>query len=204
MERVMDHLIKIGETQYRVTSSGDVYITGIRNIPLVTTNMEFSGKFKKVPYAERLVKSAVNNRGYLAIKIKDKTTMVHRLVAECFIPNPDNKPCVNHLDGNKLNNSVENLEWCTIAENNAHARENGLHIQAIGHKLNYKSLETKKRALSNLKDKSKLTDEEVRYVRSVHKPRDPEFSATALSQKYGISVAAMSKVVNRLTYTHIE
>lgn len=63
----------------------------------------------------------LTNRGYLRVNLsKDKTVKrasVHRLVAEAFIPNPDNLPAVDHIDGNKLNNRVENLQWITQSDN---------------------------------------------------------------------------------------
>lgn len=62
----------------------------------------------------------------LKLEGKYKTHYVHRLVAETFIPNPNNKPIVNHIDGNKLNNNVNNLEWCTKQENERHAWKKGL------------------------------------------------------------------------------
>lgn len=58
---------------------------------------------------------------YLGVRLGRKNyCRVHRIVAETFIPNPSNKPQVNHRDGNKRNNCVENLEWCSIAENQRH------------------------------------------------------------------------------------
>lgn len=62
----------------------------------------------------------------LAIDKKGRRFRVHRLVATAFIPNPDNKPYVNHIDGNRSNNNVENLEWCTPSENTQHAIRTGL------------------------------------------------------------------------------
>ena len=68
--------------------------------------------------------------GYVRMELfkdhKPKMFNVHRMVAEIFIPNPENKPFVNHIDGNKQNNCVNNLEWCTQKENIAHAFRTGL------------------------------------------------------------------------------
>lgn len=74
------------------------------------------------------------NSGYLAVSVSDTGTrtskncnvLVHRLVAETFIPNPHNKPDVNHINGDKTDNRVENLEWCTKSENMWHASRNRL------------------------------------------------------------------------------
>lgn len=55
-----------------------------------------------------------------------KTKKIHKIVAEAFIDNPNNKKCVNHKDGNKANNNVSNLEWVTHSENTQHAFDNGL------------------------------------------------------------------------------
>ena len=80
----------------------------------------------QVSNKRKVLKTHAQNSGYLQItftvKGKSKKYLVHRLVAEAFIPNHYGKPVVNHKDGNKLNNSVDNLEWCTHSENILHAR----------------------------------------------------------------------------------
>lgn len=75
------------------------------------------GRVKSHYKTARILKPYLNTDGYLNIDIKKKQYKVHRLVAEAFIPNPENLPQVNHKDENKTNNNVTNLEWCTAEYN---------------------------------------------------------------------------------------
>jgi len=84
----------------------------------------------KIYRNEKELKLHENSKGYLrfpcSVNGKVKQMLVHRVVAELYIPNPENKPQVNHIDGNKHNNNINNLEWCTNRENQNHAIKLGL------------------------------------------------------------------------------
>lgn len=116
--------IKDYEGLYQVSNLGNVrkirFINNITNkekIFNITQQMNTNGYYKVMLY---------KNGNY-------KNKSVHRLVAETFIPNLENKLCVNHIDGNKLNNKLDNLEWATYSENMKHAFKYGLtHAQATG------------------------------------------------------------------------
>lgn len=99
-----------------------------KQIPNLSYEISSLGKIRNLQ--GKVLKTYVQNSGYEQIKINYQGLhihkSIHRLVAEAFIPNPLNKEYVNHIDGNKLNNTVDNLEWCTNSENILHARKTGL------------------------------------------------------------------------------
>lgn len=102
---------------------------------------------------------------------------VHRLVAEAFIANPENKPTVNHIDGNPLNNNVDNLEWTTYSENQLHAVKLGLTKPGINY---YPSNSRKVRAYNEETGEEIITN-----------------SATELSRKLGVARATVSTICSR-------
>lgn len=97
-----------------VTKTGEVFSCRVPGSNQHQTLIDYSNPKK--------LSLVYHKSGYVRVSVGKKTKgLVHRLVAETFIPNPDNKPMVNHIDGDKTNNHISNLEWVTNAENVRHA-----------------------------------------------------------------------------------
>ena len=102
-----------------------------------------------------------------------KQFYIHRLIAEHFIPNPDNLPQVNHIDGNKLNNSLDNLEWVTVQDNVIHAYKNGLikHVSGKEH-FNYGKFGSESKRAKPVIATNVITNEKKRYGSIVETAKD--------------------------------
>lgn len=109
------------EGRYQISNKGQV-----KSLPRYVSN--HTGKLL---VKEKILAQRPDFKGYMRIDLKDNCGKkhyfgIHRLVATAFIPNPENKPQINHIDGNKANNNIDNLEWCTNSENQKHAYRMGL------------------------------------------------------------------------------
>lgn len=118
------------------------------------------------------------NEGYYTVAMKGKNIKVHRIVAEAFLPMIEGKNEVNHIDGNKHNNVVSNLEWVTALENSRHALITGLKRSG-------------ERALN-----SKLSDSDVLEIRREYRKGDSKFGAKPLARLYGVSSTSIRDIVN--------
>ena len=134
----------------------------------------------KVFYKGKELKQGISGRSktYKVIHHNYKTYYVHRLVAEQYIPNPEKKPCVNHINGIKDDNRVENLEWVTYSENTIHAYDNGL-----------------------LKLR-KLTEQQIDEIRMKYKPF--KYTIPTLSKEYGVGLNTIHQILKNKTYKRKE
>ncbi len=146
-----------------------------------------SGKCHR-SYPERILKAYPDPKGYVKVVLSDwnhksHTCKVHRLVADAFLDNPYKLPQVNHIDGDKKNNTLHNLEWCDQSTNMKHAFSNGL-----------------KSVSCELNPSSKLSKEDVLFIRSHYKPRDTEYGVTALSIKFGVHRQTIGRIVRGVSW----
>lgn len=166
------------EIMYKViTDYPDYYISESGNV--------FSKRTPKI----KLLTPEKRRDGYLRVQLWNesgkKNKRIHRLVAEHFIPNPENKPEVNHLDRNPLNNHKSNLAWATKRENMDHMKIfGGMKNHPVGSKVGG----------------SKVTEEEVRAIRLAFKNGS---TRRELSQCYKIGFNAISQITSKRSWKHV-
>lgn len=139
-----------------------------------------NNKLKK----EKILKQNVSNCGYkqvcLSKKNKYKTYTIHKLVANNFLSNNDNKRTVNHINCIKTDNRLENLEWCTTSENTKHAYNNGLiNVSKAENHVN-----------------SKLTNVQVLEIRAIGR----SLKQREIAEMYGVSQVIISNILNKISY----
>lgn len=134
----------------------------------------------------KIRKQKLNKNNYLVINLSRGSRIsvvhrqVHRLVAEAFIPNPENKPYVRHKDGNTINNDVDNLEWVTVKE-----------VLQLNNRIIRRGSDV---------NTSKLSEADVKLCREIYTPKDEYLSCTALAKHFGVSKSTMSYILNKKTY----
>ena len=160
---------------YKVSNLGNIKSVD-RKIERSTSVMELKGK---------AMSRYIGNTGYpmvsLCINGESKRYSVHRIVAKAFLSNPLNKAYVNHIDGNKQNSNLENLEWSTPTENSIHAHEHGLANVGKGEK--HRS--------------AKLTVDKVKYIRESSK------TVRELSSMFNVSKQAIRDVKMKRSWKHV-
>jgi hypothetical protein len=142
------------------------------------------GNIKNIRTA-RILRLGLSSNGYYTVtlcnKSINKTFYVHRLIAETFLPNSLNKSTINHIDGNKINNDLSNLEWATQAENNRHAFKTGLSNVGEEH------------------GSAKLTERDAKRIKYEY----PHLTQTEIAKIYGVSHDTVSLIRLGKRWSHI-
>lgn len=147
------------------------------------------GNLKSMKWGkEKILKPEMDRNGYLRYSLSNnnltKRYLSHRLVLTAFVPNPENKPCVNHINGIKTDNRVENLEWVTYSENRLHSHLNNLQNYAKGESCSY----------------SKLKEKEVLEILEIGKTK----TQLEISKIYKVSRRHISDILNGKRWSHIK
>lgn len=158
---------------YKRYKHSDYFVSNLGNVQNIVTGL--------------ILKPTITRYAHVVLYIGDKPKIhsVHRLVAELFIENPSNKPQVNHIDGNRANNTVTNLEWCTQSENQIHAFATGLQMSRKG----------------EAHHNSRLSAEEVLQIKELLESR--EYSGPEIAEAFGVQQQLISKINKGHRWSHI-
>lgn len=164
----------------------------LKNIVECGDNYEVSsiGRVRNIKTG-RILKQHKSYKRYMRVKLSlnmdSKTYQVHRLVALVFIPNPENKPQVNHKDSVRHNNNVNNLEWATNKENQDHSIKNGRSRKQIGED----------------RPASKLKEDDVREIRYLYSISGI-YTQRKLAEMFNVSQSTIKNIVNRKTWKYVK
>lgn len=164
-------------------------IPGFSNYFVTTDGCVYSKNYKGYGLVQQL-KFGVTHVGYSFVSLfndnrKKKTISIHRLVAQAFVPNPNNYSEVNHRNANKMDNHYLNLEWCTHLQNMQHAERNGLIKHPKGEKV----------------VTSILKKEDVIRIRDIYKTGG--FTQREVGLLFGVEQRVISHIVRKSTWKHI-
>jgi hypothetical protein len=170
------------ERRYQISNFGNVK----------TLTREVKEKYRSYIRRGKILNKYHDNKGYYKVKLYNGDASfvsypVHRLVAIHFIPNPNNYPQINHIDGHPGNNYEKNLEWCTNSQNTTHAYRTGLKNPD-----NYKGESCAF---------SKLTESQVLAIRQEYKLYKP--FQRELAKKYNTAITNINMIINRKTWQHV-
>ena len=167
------------------------------NIPDELNRFEIStyGRLKNVQ-TQYIYKPNILNSGYYSVRTTVGSRnekihiLIHKAVAYTFLSNLDNLPEVNHKDGNKTNNNINNLEWCTSHKNQQHKYDIGLFD---------------KRLISGENNHcAKLTEDDVRYIRKNYIKGSKQFGTRAMARRFAVSHPTILSVIKYETWTLVD
>lgn len=163
-------------------------VSNLGNIKSLSKKVNCKNGFRVTK--ERILKLKKLKQGYLSVQLgnKGKSLLVHRLVALSFINNSENKPQVNHINGIKNDNRVENLEWCTQSENQMHAYKNKLQVPSMHKRLCGENISA-----------SKLKEKDVLFILSNYK----KGMGIKLSKSFNVSQTTILNIVNKKIWKHV-